>query len=464
MPVDLKPCVGVWRPEEYERYSRRALAELPPLSPRAERARAVLLRQLPGCRARRRGAGDGPRLSRGARCAGARGRGRRRRATAWSCGTGAAGMTIDRRCSAASRRSPRVSTTLLEMRRSSAAFRARGRRSGVPARRRSGGRPRGAGARRPRACAGARRRAARGARAAAGPDGDRLHVRRRRPRALVAERLGPTGTLVAIDRDPLAEERFRGARTRGRVLAALHPRGLRRGARDARRRGVCARTSSYFDLGMSSMQVDARERGLLLLLRGAAGHAHGPGAASSARARSSPSGTSAASPARCATSARSVTRRDRARDRAQARARADRDDAAARRHDQLRDPGARALRRRPSRQALLPGAANRGQRRARTARSGAAARLGACCATAARSRPSHFTRSRTVGSSAFSSIARAAASARPTCPCACAGASPKAALVARRAIGPSAEEIARNPRATSARLRGARKLTEGPEP
>jgi len=34
MPVDLKPCVGVWRPEEYERYSQRALAELPPLSPR----------------------------------------------------------------------------------------------------------------------------------------------------------------------------------------------------------------------------------------------------------------------------------------------------------------------------------------------------------------------------------------------------------------------------------------------
>ena len=34
MPVDLKPCVGVWLREEYERYSRRALAELPPLSPR----------------------------------------------------------------------------------------------------------------------------------------------------------------------------------------------------------------------------------------------------------------------------------------------------------------------------------------------------------------------------------------------------------------------------------------------
>jgi MraZ protein len=34
MPVDLKPCVGVWRPEEYETYTQRALAELPTLSPR----------------------------------------------------------------------------------------------------------------------------------------------------------------------------------------------------------------------------------------------------------------------------------------------------------------------------------------------------------------------------------------------------------------------------------------------
>ena len=34
MPVDLKPCVGIWRPEDYESYTQRALAELPPLSPR----------------------------------------------------------------------------------------------------------------------------------------------------------------------------------------------------------------------------------------------------------------------------------------------------------------------------------------------------------------------------------------------------------------------------------------------
>ncbi|HEU0251071.1 MAG TPA: division/cell wall cluster transcriptional repressor MraZ [Solirubrobacteraceae bacterium] len=34
MPVDLKPYVGVWRPEDYERYTERSLAELPPLSAR----------------------------------------------------------------------------------------------------------------------------------------------------------------------------------------------------------------------------------------------------------------------------------------------------------------------------------------------------------------------------------------------------------------------------------------------
>jgi transcriptional regulator MraZ len=34
MPVDLRPCVGVWRPEEYETYTSRALAQLPPLSSR----------------------------------------------------------------------------------------------------------------------------------------------------------------------------------------------------------------------------------------------------------------------------------------------------------------------------------------------------------------------------------------------------------------------------------------------
>jgi transcriptional regulator MraZ len=34
MPVDLQPCVGVWRSQEYDAYSTRALAGLQPLSPR----------------------------------------------------------------------------------------------------------------------------------------------------------------------------------------------------------------------------------------------------------------------------------------------------------------------------------------------------------------------------------------------------------------------------------------------
>jgi 16S rRNA (cytosine1402-N4)-methyltransferase len=46
----------------------------------------------------------------------------------------------------------------------------------------------------------------------------------------------------------------------------------------------------------------------------------------------------------------------------------------------------------------------------------------------------------------------------PVCVC---GREPQAALITRRAIVASVEELDRNPRAGSARLRAARKLTEG---
>jgi 16S rRNA (cytosine1402-N4)-methyltransferase len=49
----------------------------------------------------------------------------------------------------------------------------------------------------------------------------------------------------------------------------------------------------------------------------------------------------------------------------------------------------------------------------------------------------------------------------PVCAC---GREPQAALITRRSIVPSAEEIAHNPRAASARLRAARKLTEDGDP
>ena len=48
----------------------------------------------------------------------------------------------------------------------------------------------------------------------------------------------------------------------------------------------------------------------------------------------------------------------------------------------------------------------------------------------------------------------------PVCAC---GREPEGALLTRRSIVPSPEEVARNPRASSARLRAARKLTEDRE-
>jgi 16S rRNA (cytosine1402-N4)-methyltransferase len=77
---------------------------------------------------------------------------------------------------------------------------------------------------------------------------------------LLADRIGPRGTLIAIDRDPAAEARFAefaaGAPCRTRFLAADFAAGLRT------LRGEEIRPEMiYMDLGMSSMQVDSLERG-----------------------------------------------------------------------------------------------------------------------------------------------------------------------------------------------------------
>jgi 16S rRNA (cytosine1402-N4)-methyltransferase len=77
---------------------------------------------------------------------------------------------------------------------------------------------------------------------------------------LAAERIGPTGTLIAIDRDPVAAERFAalegelGCQARfergdfADVLARLGAEGMRPDV-------------IYMDLGISSLQLDAWERG-----------------------------------------------------------------------------------------------------------------------------------------------------------------------------------------------------------
>ena len=77
---------------------------------------------------------------------------------------------------------------------------------------------------------------------------------------LVADRLGPTGTLICIDRDPAAEERFeelaREAACETRFLRMDYADGLELLAEEGLGADIV-----YLDLGISSMQVDARERG-----------------------------------------------------------------------------------------------------------------------------------------------------------------------------------------------------------
>jgi 16S rRNA (cytosine1402-N4)-methyltransferase len=77
---------------------------------------------------------------------------------------------------------------------------------------------------------------------------------------LVAERIGPTGTLVCIDRDPAAEERFeelaREVACETRFLRMDYADGLALLREEELRADIV-----YLDLGVSSMQVDARERG-----------------------------------------------------------------------------------------------------------------------------------------------------------------------------------------------------------
>jgi 16S rRNA (cytosine1402-N4)-methyltransferase len=77
---------------------------------------------------------------------------------------------------------------------------------------------------------------------------------------LVAERLGPTGTLIAIDRDPTAEPTFAqlsaDVACETRFIRADFVSGLEQLIEEGVRADVV-----YMDLGMSSMQVDNRERG-----------------------------------------------------------------------------------------------------------------------------------------------------------------------------------------------------------
>src|SRR3954470_13881537 len=80
------------------------------------------------------------------------------------------------------------------------------------------------------------------------------------PAPLLAGRIRPTGTLIGIDRDPEAQARLEELAAE----VACHTRFIRasfaEGLELLREEGVRA-DMVYLDLGMSSMQVDTRERG-----------------------------------------------------------------------------------------------------------------------------------------------------------------------------------------------------------
>ena len=212
---------------------------------------------------------------------------------------------------------------------------------------------------------------------------------------LIADRLGPTGTLIAIDRDPAARERFdelaAEVACRTRFLRASFADGLRELARRGPARGPrLPRPRHVLDAGRH-----ARAR-LLLRLRRPARHAHGPRPGARRARAGRRRGTSGAWPAlfRDYGEERFAGPIARAIVRARGRA-ADRHDPRARRRHRRRDPGAGPLRRRPSRQARLPGDPHRGQRRARPARRGAAAGLGRPAPRTAALQGSPSTRSKT---------------------------------------------------------------------
>jgi 16S rRNA (cytosine1402-N4)-methyltransferase len=278
---------------------------------------------------------------------------------------------------------------------------------------------------------------------------------------LIAARLGPEGTLVAIDRDPQAEERFE--ELAGEVSCSL--RFIRAGYAEALAQladeGLRA-DLAYFDLGMSSMQVDTRERGFSYSFQAPLDMRMDPEQELSARAI--------------------VAEWDERR-----LARALRDFGEERHAGAI----ARAIVRRRARAPIettlelvetiasaLPAPARFGgghpaKRVFQALRIAVNDELGQLD----RALPLAWGLLREGGvlaGIAFHSLEDRrvkrflAARARgcvcppelPVCVC---GRTPQAALLARRAIVPSAGEVAHNPRAASARLRAARKLTDAPE-
>jgi 16S rRNA (cytosine1402-N4)-methyltransferase len=76
----------------------------------------------------------------------------------------------------------------------------------------------------------------------------------------IAAALGPSGTLICIDRDPAAEARYEAFAAEVPCETRFVPSDFAAGLRTLRGEGIRPEMV-YMDLGMSSMQIDAWERG-----------------------------------------------------------------------------------------------------------------------------------------------------------------------------------------------------------
>jgi len=243
--------------------------------------------------------------------------------------------------------------------------------------------------------------------------GDGGHAR------LLVEQLGSSGTLVAIDRDPLAEQRFAELAAEAacslRFIRSSYAEALALLASEGARADIV-----YFDLGMSSMQVDTRERGFSYSYEAPLDMRMDPSQELSARQivaewderRLARALRDFGEERHAGAIARAIVRR--------------RERAAIETTLELVDTISSAI---PTPARFAPSAPSRHCGSPSTTSSSSSTvrsrSRGICCARAACSRASPFTRSRTAASSASSASAHKAASVRRTCRCARAGASPR---------------------------------------
>ena len=273
--------------------------------------------------------------------------------------------------------------------------------------------------------------------------------------AVLAADLKGEGRFIAIDRDPTVRPYFEGLPApRGRPVALPARRGLGR-PRPAGRNGVHA-DAILLDLGVSSMQIDRPERGFSYAADAPLDMRMDPTAELSAAELVNEASERELDHDLPPVRRGALREADRACDRAPPQQAADRAHRRPRRDHPRRDSRSGAIRRRTSGQARLPGAPHRRQRRAGRARGGASR----CPRDAPARRPPRRDRvplARGSDRQALLPEARARLRLPAGLPGLRLRREPELRRLNRKAIRPSAHELAHNPRAASARLRAVQK-------